>query len=196
MNDSWDEYAKDWDNNKDVILYSEEAFKSLSRVVELDGLNILDFGCGTGLLSEKLSPFAKQIVALDASQKMIQVLDSKRLPNVTTITEILSEDSVSKNKCLQEKFDVIVASSVCGFLPDYESTLSFLRSILVTDGLFVQWDWLALEENTGFGLSKERVEAAFKGAGFSAISITQPFSMTNAEGGMPVLMVVAKNALQ
>ena len=193
MSDSWDDYAGDWDSDKDVILYSEEAFKSLSNIIQLNGLNILDFGCGTGLLTEKMAPHANRVVALDTSLKMLKVLVDKNLPNVTVIPRPLSEELVAENELLQSKFDLIVASSVCSFLTDYESVLSLIKSLLVPGGTFVQWDWLTLEKGLDFGLTEEIIDAAFKKAGFSSSSITQSFSLSSSRGSMPVLMGVAKN---
>lgn len=193
MSDSWDDYAGDWDRDKDVILYSEEAFKSLSNIIQLNGLNILDFGCGTGLLTEKMAPHANRVVALDTSLKMLKVLVDKNLPNVTVIPRPLSEELVAENELLQSKFDLIVASSVCSFLTDYESVLSLIKSLLVPGGTFVQWDWLTLEKGLDFGLTEEIIDAAFKKAGFSSSSITQSFSLSSSRGSMPVLMGVAKN---
>ena len=193
MSDSWDDYAEEWDRNEDAISYSEEAFNSLSKIVELDGINILDFGCGTGLLTEKLSPFAKQIVALDSSRKMISVLNDKKLPNVNTISDPISEDVVKENELLKNKFDLIVASSVFGFLSEYESTLFLLKSLLAPEGIFVQWDWLSPENDSEFGLSEERINSVFKKVGLSLISLSKPFSLTSSKGTMPVVMGAAKN---
>ena len=90
MDNEWDDYADDWDSDESAVLYSNEAFNSLSKIVNVKGANLLDFGCGTGLLTEKLSPVANHIVALDTSSKMLAVLTGKKLPNVTTINEPLS----------------------------------------------------------------------------------------------------------
>ncbi len=65
---------------------------------------------------------------------------------------------------------------------------------MVSNGIFVQWDWLSPKNNSDFGLSEERVEKAFKEVEFDFISISQPFSITPSKGSMPVLMGVAKNA--
>ena len=194
MSDSWDEYAVDWDDDKDAITYSEKAYQSLVNVIQPKGLNILDFGCGTGLLTERLSPHANHITALDSSTKMISVLNDKKLPNVTTIAKPLSGNVITENEPLQVKFDLITASSVCGFLPEYEATLSLLKTLLVPGGNFVQWDWLSPENDSDFGLSIERVDAALKNAGFSNVSITQPFSLAGSGGSMPVLMGIGINA--
>jgi len=194
MSDNWDEYAEEWDSNDDAISYANKAFKSLIDQVNLSGLDVLDFGCGTGLLTEKISPHASKVVALDSSSKMISVLINKNLPNVTTVPEQLSEDSINKNASLQNRFDLIVASSVFGFLPDYESTLTLLKSLLVPDGILIQWDWLSPSEDADFGLSEEKIESTYRETGFKLISMTKPFSLTSSKGTMSVLMAAAKNA--
>lgn len=194
MSDSWDDCAEEWDGNEDAILYSKKAFNTLIEQVSLKGLNILDFGCGTGLLTEQISPLANRIVALDSSKKMVSILNSKNLPNVTTLSESLSEDAINKNTSLQNKFNLIVASSVLGFIPEYESTLILLKSLLVPNGILVQWDWLSPSKDSGLGLSEEKVEIAYRETGFKVTSINKPFSLTSSKGTMKVLMAIAKNA--
>jgi predicted TPR repeat methyltransferase len=191
---SWDEYAENWDKDESAIAYAVEAYKSLTSVVNLENMAILDFGCGTGLLTEKLSSAADHIVALDSSAKMITVLKGKNLPNVTVIAELLSATVVKEHHSLRDGFNLIVASSVCGFLPEYETTLGLLTSLLVPSGILVQWDWWSQDKQSDFGLSEERVSSAYKKAGLTTVSLTQPFTMSSGKGANPVLMGVAKNA--
>jgi len=196
MSDNWDDYAEEWDTNSDAIAYSEKAYETLVQEVNIQGLNILDFGCGTGLLTEKMASSAKSIVALDLSIKMIDVLNSKNLPNVISISERLTSQVIKENTAFNNKFDVIVASSVFSFLPDYVSTLKLLKSLLAPDGLLLQWDWLSPEADSDFGLSETNVKEAFVEAGFNQLSITNPFSLASSTGTMPVIMGVAKNTIQ
>ena len=84
MGDSWDDCAPSWDEDELVREYSEKAFSSLLNKLR-DPLStasrILDFGCGTGLLTECILKHfpSLQVVALDASPKMIEVVEcSKR----------------------------------------------------------------------------------------------------------------------
>lgn len=192
MSESWDDWADGWDDNADVRVYAEKAFRSLVEVVDLEGLRILDFGCGTGLLSEKMSPLATQIVALDPSSGMVSVLRDKNIGNVVPLVAALSDDTIESEAVLHDKFDLIVASSVCAFLPDYRDTLRLMQSLLVPGGVFVQWDWLAAEEG-GFGFTEGHVSSALTDAGFAQVQLRQPFSLESEKGTMSVLQAIARN---
>ena len=138
----WDDFADQWDSNPSAKKYANNAFEELNKVVKLNKAMVLDFGCGTGLLSEKLSSYADQVVALDGSLKMIEQLKQKSISNVTPIADFLSPELIDNEPQLGREFDLITASSVCAFLPDYKATLKLLRSLLKPRGFFIQWDWL------------------------------------------------------
>ncbi|MBT3700821.1 MAG: class I SAM-dependent methyltransferase [Alphaproteobacteria bacterium] len=188
----WDERADDWDTNLSTSVYADKAYNELTQAVRLNGQRVFDFGCGTGLLTERLSSGVKEIVALDSSPKMIERLKQKTLPNVFPIANFLTRSVVENNTLLRQKFDLITASSVCAFLPDYEGTLSLLRSLMMPNGVYVQWDWLSTSENTEDGFTERRVKQALTDTGFKNISISQPFEMGVAPDILTVLMAVAK----
>ena len=196
MSDNWDDYAEEWDKNIDAISYSEKAYGSLIKEINIEGKTILDFGCGTGLLTERLSPLASSIVAIDTSTEMIAVLRSKELPNVTSLSEPLTSELIKNNSAFDNKFNIIVASSVFSFLTNYDSILKLLKSLLVTDGLLIQWDWLTPDSNSALGLSETTIKQSLSNAGFKKVVLTKPFSLTAEKGNMPVVMGVAKNAIQ
>ena len=125
---------------------------------------------------------------------MISVLNDKCLPNVSTLAITLTEETIGENHLLHDNFDLVVASSVCGFLEDYKNTLKLIKTLLFKNGLFVQWDWLAPDNDCDFGFTEDSVSAALRNTGMQNISITQPFSMTSSKGIMKVLMAVAKNS--
>jgi len=193
LSSEWDEYAEDWDTDPTVIEYAKNAFKSLATEVDLHNLSVLDFGSGTGALTEIISPLVNSVVALDSSPKMITQLNAKKLKNVSTITDILSKELIDNNQELMQKFDLIIASSVCSFLPDYPSTLVLLKSLLKPNGVFIQWDWAAESENSGMGLTEKAIEHALLQSEFSDIKIKSPFVMKSSKGEMPVIMAIAKN---
>jgi len=194
LSNEWDEYAENWDVDPTVEEYAKNAFSELSDNININDLTVLDFGCGTGVLTQLMSPAVKSIVAIDPSSEMIKHLNKKSLNNVSSISDYLSKELVENLPELANKFDLIVASSVCGFLPDYESTLSLLKSLIKEGGVFVQWDWLSNDDSSGMGLSEKRVKQAFVANGFVNTRINNPFIMSSSKGNMPVLMAIGKNA--
>jgi len=194
LSNEWDQYADSWDSDPSVKEYAKNAFSALVATINIDGLRVLDFGCGTGALTELISPSVRKIVAIDPSSDMIKHLNNKALNNVVSVADYLSEDLISHQPELIEQFDLIVASSVCSFLPDYETTLSLLASLLKEQGSFVQWDWLSDNDSDEMGLSVERVKQAFATNNLVNTTITTPFSMNSSKGQMPVLMAIGKNS--
>lgn len=190
LNNEWDEYAENWDLDPTVEEYAKNAFSALLESIDIDGLTVLDFGCGTGVLTQLMSPTVSNIVAIDPSSEMIKQLDNKALKNVSSISDYLTEELIRNNPELENKFDLIVASSVCSFLPDYEATLRLLTSLLKDGGVFVQWDWLSNDDSSGMGLSESRIEQAFLANDFVSIKITRPFEVSNSKGNLPVLMAM------
>ncbi len=192
---SWDEMAAGWDTRADTRLYAERAFASWERKVaplvsDLANSRVLDFGCGTGLLTEKLAPICGHIVAVDTAAAMIDVLQDKvvekRIGNITPLVAAIDAETIRENSEFSEKFDLIVASSVCGFLPDYESSLRDLSSALNLGGLFVQWDWLS-------EMPIERIRNAYKALGLIDLGVEEVFAMTMDNESVPVVMGVARS---
>jgi len=193
MSDSWDDYADEWDTDVDAITYSEKAYESLLNEVNIENTNVLDFGCGTGLLTERLATLAKSIVAIDTSPKMIAILKLKNIRNVIPLSEKLTFELVNSSSLFSKKFDIIVASSVFSFLPNYESILNILKSLLIPGGILIQWDWLSSNNDTHFGLSEFIINEALNDTGFKEIILTKPFSITTDNVIRQVVMGVAKN---
>ncbi|GAA3578353.1 class I SAM-dependent DNA methyltransferase [Marinobacter xestospongiae] len=193
MSENWDNYAADWDSNPAVIEYADNAYNSLRQEVNPDSYRILDFGCGTGLLSERLSSSAKSIVALDPSPNMASALKNKGLSNVSTIASELNQNLIHSNDLLKQDFDLIVASSSLAFVTDYPATLKLLKQLLKVDGHLLQWDWLKDESDEGAGFSKQQIESAMTAAGFKEYATSIPFCMQAENSKMDVIMCVAKN---
>jgi len=190
----WDDHAGDWDGNEDVRIYAQRAFDSWEQkvaplYVSLSESRVLDFGCGTGLLTEKLAPRCGQIVANDTSQEMIVELKSKLAvlgtDNVVASNAAINAESIKAIPELLDNFDLIVASSVCSFLPDYEATLRDLSSLMRPGACFVQWDWME-------DMPKERIRHAFSASGLIEHDIDHAFTMKANGESMPVVMGIGR----
>lgn len=190
MSDDWNDHADGWDGNSDVRLYADRAFAALDAFAGITGggwqdKRVLDFGCGTGLLSGKLAPHVQEVAAVDTSERMIAVLAGKALPNVRALhMDILDGSAAGKGLT---GFDLICASSVCSFLPDYPGAVAALAGLLNSGGMFVQWDWLAQGAGAS-GLTLQQVRAALREAGLDAVLADQAFEMGGGSQVMPVLM--------
>ncbi|GIA38777.1 methyltransferase, putative [Vibrio cholerae] len=51
MAHDWDEYAANWEKDPATHAFAQSVFEHLTKILSLQGKHILDFGCGTGLLS-------------------------------------------------------------------------------------------------------------------------------------------------
>ena len=168
----------------------------------LDCVSTTCNSAGTGKYSSTVCPSKRRSrpgpafwarVALDPSQGMIERLVRKSLPEVTPVEGILSPELIARNPAFENRFDLITASSVCAFVPDYGATLALLRALLVPDGHYVQWDWLSPSDDPGFGFTESQIHHALGNAGFADITSSQPFAILRDEHTMPVLMVIATN---
>ncbi|HCG6650373.1 TPA: class I SAM-dependent methyltransferase [Vibrio parahaemolyticus] len=190
MAQDWDGLAKNWESNPATEQFAQSVFAQLQQLTQLDGIKVLDFGCGTGQLSQLLSPIVKDIVALDASEAMIEELDKKELLNVEPVVDALSRGLVAQHPAFRGQFDLVVASSVLAFVDDVESSLDIAHSLLNEGGYFVHFDWVAESEQDGFTSSSS--ENALSNAGFVDVEAKKVFDITSDGQTMSVLMGVGR----
>jgi RimJ/RimL family protein N-acetyltransferase/ubiquinone/menaquinone biosynthesis C-methylase UbiE len=177
QDNEWDQYAESWDADVAVRAYSSAAFSSLQEVlrgagITVAGMTVIDFGCGTGLLTERLVAAGAIVTAVDTSTAMLDVLEAKVARHgwstVRTGTRLPSNGST---------FDLVVCSSVCAFLDDYPGTVAELVARLRCGGLFVQWDW-ERDDDEPLGLTIEEIRTVLTEVGLVDIAVTAGFDIT------------------
>ena len=191
MTTSWDDYAAGWESEPTALLYADKALESLQEIVDIQSMSVLDFGCGTGLLSQKMSPLVKDIVALDSSEAMIEQLDNKQLNNVEPVVDCLTRGLVAMHPAFRHQFDLVVASSVCSFLPNYSDVVDIVYSLLNKGNYFIHWDWFSEHDQEG-GMTPRHVLQVLSSVGFEEVEVTTPFSIETPRGKLTVLMAVAR----
>ncbi len=172
----WDEISETWDQDDETRAYAAAAYASLLEILtdfdsSLGQARVIDFGCGTGLLTEKLVAAGASVFGVDTSQPMLDVLDAKVKARGWTGVQtglVLPPDS---------GFDLVVCSSVCSFLSDYPAKAAELVSLLVPGGVFVQWDWERRADHDG-GLSRSEIEATLGHVGLVDVSVSPSFRIS------------------
>ncbi|CAM3948831.1 bifunctional 3-demethylubiquinone-9 3-methyltransferase/ 2-octaprenyl-6-hydroxy phenol methylase [Vibrio aerogenes CECT 7868] len=191
MAEGWDQLAITWEKDESNIEFAEKAFAELMKKVSPEGCHVLDFGCGTGLLSQFISPHAKSIVALDASESMIEELDKKELVNVEPVVDSLTRGLVAQHPAFRKQFDLIVACSVCGWLPHLAESLTVAYSLLDQGGQFVHWDFISDDEDRASGVGMVEMQDELIQAGFADVHVSRVFKITCGHKQISVMMGIA-----
>ena len=161
-NARFNEEALSWDSNPSVQLATKLAHKAylvhLPRPETLSTYDIMDLGCGTGLLSLALAPSVRSVTAVDAAEGMIAALRSKleqpSAPNSTNpqtkapptninpihtlLTDpsdpLLTLDPVTHIPHPNRRFDLIVSHLVLHHIPDLPALFTLIHGCLRPGG--------------------------------------------------------------
>lgn len=143
-------YNHDADKYHTLISKQPHLDELIEQIRNFSGLDIVDVGAGTGRLTAVLAPRAKSIVALDASDAMLQVT-AKRLSQ-TGLTNWRTRAADNRNLPLAgSSADLIVAGWTICYLasstnPDWSSNLhdvmTEFRRVLKPDGTIIIFETL------------------------------------------------------
>jgi len=109
----------------------------VNKIKGKNKLNILDFGCGDGLLFKKLNLLPKKYIGIDVSLHMLE-LSKKNLSNIKNKSLIVGGvDKLKKIK--SNSIDLFLAFNVIGYLTDKEEKIFFkeVRRILKKNKFFI-----------------------------------------------------------
>ena len=129
----FDDYADSFDKHLVGIL-KYEAPKKLLDLLNLsinDRFEILDIGCGTGLMGKLLKPYASKIVGVDLSKEMLSRAELTGVYNELIVDDILE----FLNKC-NDKFDLVVSSDVFIYIGELSNIFIGLAKVIKSGGLF------------------------------------------------------------
>ena len=109
-----------------------EHFKVNNKSSPCKNLNILDIGCGGGLLCEPLSRLGANVTGIDASKKNINVAKIHSKKNKLKINYVCSSP---ENLILKKKFDVILNMEVVEHVDDVNFFIKKSSEFLKKGGL-------------------------------------------------------------
>ena len=107
-------------------------FKLKNKMRPLSGINILDIGCGGGLLSEPMSRMGANVTGIDASDKNIKIAKLHSKKNKLKINYLCSSPEKLK---IEKKFDVILNMEIVEHVEDIDFFLKSCSKLLKKNGL-------------------------------------------------------------
>ena len=134
MTSSFDDRAKTWDAEPRRLQLATDISAALERHVPLrPDWTALDYGAGTGLLTLALAPRVRSILAVDASQGMLDVLAQKArstgLRRVETLRADFTQDPLPPGP-----FDLVASAMTLHHVADVELLLQKFFALLAPGG--------------------------------------------------------------
>jgi ubiquinone/menaquinone biosynthesis C-methylase UbiE len=173
----FDKAASSWDDEPRRVKLAADVARAISKEAGLSpDLDVLDYGCGTGLVTLHIQPHVRSITGADTSQGMLDVLRRKAgeagLANVrTTLIDL------SKNVPVEGKFHLIVSSMTLHHIEDIRMIFNNFYRLLLPGGRLCVAD-LDREDGsfhgdaTGvvhFGFDREEIGSMLQNCGFTGI---------------------------
>lgn len=132
----WDSTANMYDRveKKDEQTYVSIIEKT-KRYLKISDI-VLDYGCGTGLISNEIADNVKIIHAIDISSKMIELAkrkaDGRKIENID-----YAHSTIFDERYKIGSFDVILAFNILHLLEDTHKVMQRINELLKPDGLII-----------------------------------------------------------
>jgi 2-polyprenyl-3-methyl-5-hydroxy-6-metoxy-1,4-benzoquinol methylase len=130
----FDAKSAGWDEDPGRVRLAGEVAASIIRVSPPShDMNVLDFGCGTGLVTLKLQPLVKRITGVDSSTGMLEVLHAKvkRLGISNVVTQ---HADLEEGGSIEGSFDLIVSSMALHHVAEPSVLIRRLTNLLEPGG--------------------------------------------------------------
>jgi ubiquinone/menaquinone biosynthesis C-methylase UbiE len=150
----FDQAASTWDDNPVRVALTKGVGEAILREARpTREMDVLDYGCGTGLVGLYLLPHVRSVTGADSSAAMLKVLQKKiadgGLANLKTLRLDLERDPMPK-----DRYHLVVACMVLHHTADTERVLRAFHGLLRPGGVLCIAD---LDKEPGVFHSPEAV---------------------------------------
>ena len=201
----FDKEAAAWDEDPGRVKLANDVADAIIRESGPTGaMDVLDFGCGTGLVTLRLQPLVRTITGADSSKGMLGVLESKvkarGLSNVRT--QLVDFE---KGERIEGRFHLVISSMTLHHVPNTAVLFKQWHDLLLPGGVLCAADLDAEDgsfhlNNTGvfhLGFDREQLRMLLKKTGFSEVRTATAATMARDIKGegkreFPVFLMLAK----
>jgi ubiquinone/menaquinone biosynthesis C-methylase UbiE len=201
----FDREAVSWDEKPDRVRLANDVANAIRSGITLTtDMDVLDFGCGTGLVALRLQPFVLSVTGADSSRGMLDILSSKIARDSISTVRTLHLDPEGIDT-LQGPYHLITSSMTFHHVPDITPLLALFYRSIVPGGYLAIAD---LDSEGGLfhgsgegvfhhGFERKELRRAFMEAGFrdvrdsTAAEIVKP-DCTETMGHFSVFLMTGR----
>jgi ubiquinone/menaquinone biosynthesis C-methylase UbiE len=130
----FDAAAAGWDDNPARVKLASDVAGAISQELKLTtDMDVLEVGCGTGLLTLRLAPLVRTVTGVDSSRGMLDVLEQKISGQGVGTVKTLQLD-LEKGESLTGSFALVVSSMTLHHIKDIPAFLRNLSQVTAPGG--------------------------------------------------------------
>jgi predicted TPR repeat methyltransferase len=196
---SFDDRAATWDDDPAKRERARQAAASIRNAVPLaSATRVLEYGAGTGLVSQALRPLVGPITLADTSAGMRDVLAQKIASGALTDARVWDVD-LGTSEPPGEEFDLVVAVMALHHVEDVGAVLARFKALLARGGHLCVVDLEA--EDGSFhgddfhghdGFDTGEFAGSITRAGFAGVQVERCGEMTRHGRSYPLFLAVAE----
>lgn len=145
MPDHANVYQNEADKYDQLISRQPDLIDQIKQVTSIDNKDIVDLGAGSGRLTLQLAPYAKSIIALDASASMLKINEEKLLRKgytnwhtvVSDHRHLPLEDNIADLVVSGWSICYVASSNVEGWEENLEKVITEIKRILRPGGTII-----------------------------------------------------------
>lgn len=198
----FDDSAATWDDDPDKVARAREVAHRVLEVVQTGpATRVLEYGAGTGLVTQALADRVGPVTLADSSAGMRSVLEAKvaagALPQDARIWDL----DLESQPVPDDRFDLVVSSMVMHHVGDLSRVLSGFAGLLEAGGSVCVAD---LDSEDGsfhtydfgghHGFDRGEIASALEAAGFADVAVTDGTQIERDGRTYPVFLASGRKA--
>ena len=198
----FDEASKTWDLRPASIALANACVKNINEVIKLkNDAKILEYGCGTGLVSFALSSETNSVLGMDNSDGMVEQFNKKvkdtNFSNIKAIKHNIEEEDLPSNE-----FDLVAINMSLHHIKNTEMFANKVYKALTNNGYLCIND-LDKEDGTfhkkhnnngvfHFGFDKDELEKILINSGFKIVDYKIVLVDKREDSDFPIFNLIAQ----